>query len=51
MASERSCSVAMSALVLCHNTAILSQCLVVLAQHARRDALGEDAALMQLCSL
>jgi len=23
---------------------------VVLAQHARRNALGEDAALMQLCS-
>jgi len=46
MASERSCSVAMS------DPRAMSQCRK-LAQHARarRNGLGEDAALMQLCSL
>jgi len=49
MPSECSCSVTMS-VVLCHNTTVLSQCVVVQAQHAPLNALDKGAVSTQLCS-
>ena len=51
MASDRYCSITIADRRVCHNPTVLLLGGSLLAQHARFNALGKGAVLMQFCSL